>query len=82
MQLDWVALFKRYVADDIKTPYFVAVGRLTRLQAAELGDAGQVRRALVVPDVTLEELLPVQFHRSDSGLLFAAGARLLRRGGK
>ena len=32
-QLDWVALFKRYVGDDVKTPYFVAVGRLTRLQA-------------------------------------------------
>jgi hypothetical protein len=33
MQLDWIALFKRYVGDDIKTPYFVAVGRLTRVQA-------------------------------------------------
>lgn len=33
MQLDWVGLFKRYVGDDIKTPYFVAVGRLTREQA-------------------------------------------------
>ena len=33
MQLDWVGLFKRYVGDDIKTPYFVAVGRLTRVQA-------------------------------------------------
>ena len=33
MQLDWVALFKRYVGDDIKTPYFFPVGRLTRLQA-------------------------------------------------
>jgi len=33
MQLDWVGLFKRYVGDNIKTPYFVAVGRLSRLQA-------------------------------------------------
>jgi len=33
MQLDWVGMFKRYVGDDIKTPYFVAVGRLTRVQA-------------------------------------------------
>ena len=33
MQLDWVGLFKRYVGDDIKTPYFVSVGRLTRVQA-------------------------------------------------
>jgi hypothetical protein len=33
MQLDWVSMFKRYVGDDIKTPYFVAVGRLTRVQA-------------------------------------------------
>jgi hypothetical protein len=33
MQLDWVGLFKRYVGDDIKTPYFVGVGRLTRVQA-------------------------------------------------
>jgi hypothetical protein len=33
MQLDWEKLFKRYVADDVKTPYFVAVGRLTRKQA-------------------------------------------------
>src|SRR5262245_58910028 len=33
MQLDWVGLFKRYVGDDIKTPYFVAVDRLTRVQA-------------------------------------------------
>jgi hypothetical protein len=32
-QLDWVGLFKRYVGNDIKTPYFVAVGRLTRVQA-------------------------------------------------
>jgi hypothetical protein len=31
--LDWVGLFKRYVGDDIKTPYFVAVSRLNRLQA-------------------------------------------------
>jgi hypothetical protein len=31
--LDWAGLFKRYVGDDIKTPYFFAVGRLTRLQA-------------------------------------------------
>jgi len=33
MQLDWVGLFKRYVGDDIKTPYFVAVDHLTRVQA-------------------------------------------------
>ncbi len=33
MQLDWEGLFKRYVGDDIKTPYFFTVGRLTRLQA-------------------------------------------------
>ena len=33
MQLDWVSLFKRYVGDDIKTPYFVPVGRFTRVQA-------------------------------------------------
>ena len=32
-QLDWVGLFKRYVGDDIKTPYFVAVSRLNRVQA-------------------------------------------------
>jgi hypothetical protein len=31
--LDWVGLFKRYVGDDIKTPYFVAVARLNRVQA-------------------------------------------------
>jgi hypothetical protein len=33
MQLDWEKLFKRYVADDVKTPYFVAVERLTQKQA-------------------------------------------------
>jgi hypothetical protein len=33
MQLDWDKLFKRYVLDDVKTPYFVAVARLTRTQA-------------------------------------------------
>ena len=33
MQLDWEKLFKRYVADDVKTPYFVAVDRLTQKQA-------------------------------------------------
>ena len=32
-QLDWIGLFKRYVGNDVKTPYFVAVGRLTRVQA-------------------------------------------------
>jgi hypothetical protein len=31
--LDWVGLFKRYVGNDLKTPYFVAVDRLTRAQA-------------------------------------------------
>lgn len=33
MQLDWENLFKRYVIDDEKTPYFTAVARLTRRQA-------------------------------------------------
>jgi hypothetical protein len=33
MQLDWEKLFKRYVLDDAKTPYFVSVGRLTQVQA-------------------------------------------------
>jgi hypothetical protein len=33
MQLDWEKLFKRYVFDDVKTPYFVAAGRLTQTQA-------------------------------------------------
>jgi hypothetical protein len=33
MQLDWDKLFRRYVLDDVKTPYFVAVGRLTQMQA-------------------------------------------------
>jgi hypothetical protein len=33
MQLDWEKLFKRYVFDDTRTPYFVAVGRLTQTQA-------------------------------------------------
>lgn len=33
MQLDWVGMLKRYVGDDVRTPYFVAVGRLTRVQA-------------------------------------------------
>lgn len=33
MQLDWIGMFKRYVADDVRTPYFVPVGRLTRIQA-------------------------------------------------
>ena len=33
MQLDWENLVKRYVFDDAKTPYFVAVGRLNRAQA-------------------------------------------------
>jgi len=33
VQLDWVALFKRYVGDDVRTPYLVAAERLTRVQA-------------------------------------------------
>lgn len=33
MQMDWDKLFKRYVADDVKTPYFVRVDRLTQKQA-------------------------------------------------
>ena len=33
MQLDWENLFKRYIIDDEKTPYFTAVSRLTRRQA-------------------------------------------------
>ena len=31
--LDWEKLFKRYVWDDQKTPYFTSVGDLTRSQA-------------------------------------------------
>ena len=31
--MDWDKLLKRYVWDDAKTPYFVAVDRLTRSQA-------------------------------------------------
>jgi hypothetical protein len=33
MQLDWEKLFKRYVFDDTRTPYLVAVARLTQRQA-------------------------------------------------
>jgi hypothetical protein len=32
-KLDWEKLFKRYVIDDAKTPYFIAVDRLTQSQA-------------------------------------------------
>jgi len=31
--LDWVGMFKRYVGNDLMTPYFVAVDRLSRSQA-------------------------------------------------
>lgn len=31
--MDWEKLFKRYVWDDEKTPYFIPVARLTRTQA-------------------------------------------------
>ncbi len=33
MQVDWENLFKRYVYNETKTPYFVPVSRLNRLQA-------------------------------------------------
>lgn len=33
MQLDWEGMFKRYVADDAKTPYMIRPDRLTRGQA-------------------------------------------------
>jgi hypothetical protein len=33
MQLDWESLVRRYVYDPDKTPYFTAVGRLSRAQA-------------------------------------------------
>jgi hypothetical protein len=33
MHLDWEGMFKRYVADDAKTPYMVPVSKLTRSQA-------------------------------------------------
>lgn len=33
MSLDWEKMFRRYVADEQKTPYFVAVPRLTQVQA-------------------------------------------------
>jgi hypothetical protein len=33
MHLDWIGLFKRYVGDEIRTPYFVPVARLSQLQA-------------------------------------------------
>jgi len=32
-QLDWVGLLKRYVGNEVKTPYFVPVARLDRVQA-------------------------------------------------
>ena len=31
--LDWEKLFKRYVLDDVKTPYLVPVARMTQTQA-------------------------------------------------
>lgn len=31
--MEWDKLFKRYVSDDVKTPYLVSVERLTRTQA-------------------------------------------------
>ena len=31
--MEWDKLFKKYVADDVKTPYLVSVDRLTRTQA-------------------------------------------------
>lgn len=33
MALDWEGMFKRYVFDEARTPYFVAVSKLTRTQA-------------------------------------------------
>jgi hypothetical protein len=33
MQLDWENMFKRYVGNNTKTPYFVAVEKLDRTQA-------------------------------------------------
>ena len=33
MQLDWENMFKRYISNSTKTPYFVAVDKLTRVQA-------------------------------------------------
>lgn len=33
VQLDWGNMFKRYVGNSTKTPYFVAVDKLTRVQA-------------------------------------------------
>jgi hypothetical protein len=33
MQVEWEKLFKRYIIDDEKTPYFTAVARLSRRQA-------------------------------------------------
>ena len=33
MLLDWEQLFKRYIIDDEKTPYFTPVAKLTRRQA-------------------------------------------------
>lgn len=33
MSLDWEKMFKRYVFDDVRTPYFTSVPRLTQTQA-------------------------------------------------
>ena len=33
MQLDWEKMFKRYVFDDVRTPYFTRAERLTQTQA-------------------------------------------------
>jgi hypothetical protein len=33
MQLDWEKMFKRYVFDDVRTPYFTPALRLTQTQA-------------------------------------------------
>lgn len=33
MALNWEKLFKRYVWDDVRTPYFTSVAKLTRVQA-------------------------------------------------
>jgi hypothetical protein len=68
VQLDWENLFKRYVFDDAKTPYFVAVARLNRAQARSELFAYTLFLSVLLGVIGVVALSPALPHRGALGV--------------
>jgi hypothetical protein len=68
MQLDWEKMFKRYVFDDERTPYFTPAERLTRKQARYELFVFTVFLGVLFAVVSVASLSPDLPHRGAPGV--------------